>query len=300
MSESLIKFLPRVTGQYRENVIMSNTTWFKVGGPAEVIFKPENTEDLSNFIPSLDKNIPLNILGLCSNVIVRDKGIHGVTIRLGAGFTGINIDENIVTIGCASTDYNTAMFLYDHGLSGLEFLVGIPGSLGGAIAMNAGCYGSETAEYLLSVEAIHKTTGKIYNLTVKDLEMSYRHSPLKEEFIFTKASFALKNMTNKDKIKEKMDEITNSRTLSQPIKERTGGSTFKNPGGKKAWELIEESRLRGHVLGGAKVSEKHCNFLINTGTATAADIENLGNFIQKTVYNKTNIMLEWEIVRIGL
>jgi len=299
MTPTLIKSLPRVRGSYRENVDLANTTWFRVGGPAEIIYKPEDQDDLSYFIQNLAPDIHFNILGLCSNVIVRDHGIPGVTIKLGRNFTDTKIEENFVTIGCANTDYNTARFLADNSLSGLEFLIGIPGSIGGAIAMNAGCYGSEISDHLISVQGINKKNGKIYTLSKQDLAFKYRTCGLREEFIFTSASFKLQKLQNQDRIKEKIEEITKSRTISQPIRERTGGSTFKNPDGKKAWELIDQAGLRGYRIGGAQVSEKHCNFLINTGDATAADIEDLGNFIQNKVKEKTGILLEWEIIRIG-
>jgi len=300
MKDNLINFLPKTHGQYRENVTLANTTWFRVGGPAEIIFKPENSEDLSNFLINVDKNIPINILGLCSNVIIRDKGVKGIVIKLGRTFTDINIEKDIVSIGAACTDYNVAHFLADNGISGLEFLVGVPGSMGGAIAMNAGCYGSEISDNLIYVEAINKKTGRVQILSKSELGFKYRNCALKNDFIFTKAIFKLKIEKNIDIINNNLLEITKNRNISQPVKERTGGSTFKNPPNKKAWELIEEAGLRGFKLGGAQVSEKHCNFLINTGNATALDIENLGEFIRQEVLKKSGIELEWEIIRIGI
>ena len=189
--------------------------------------------------------------------------------------------------------------LAEKNLSGLEFLVGIPGNIGGAIAMNAGCYGSEISDRLISVEAVHRKTGKIYNLLKSDFNFAYRTCPLKSEFFFTKAKFELEHLEGKT-IKERLNEITSNRSLTQPIKERTGGSTFKNPPHKKAWELIDAAGMRGAKIGGAQVSEQHCNFLINTGSATAADIENLGDSIQKKVLEKFDTKLEWEIIRMGI
>jgi len=291
--------LPTVRGKYRQDVNLSNTTWFRVGGNAEVIFKPEDTGDLSHFLMHIDKTIQINILGLCSNVIIRDKGIRGVVIKLGKNFTNIEVNNDIISVGCAVTDYNFAHFLAEQNLSGLEFLVGIPGSIGGAIAMNAGCYGNEIADHLLQVEAVNRITGKVHTLSSKSLGPTYRHNNLADEFIFTKAIFKLNHVDDAGKITEKMAQISKERELSQPIHEKTGGSTFKNPVHKKAWELIDQAGFRGYKLGGAQVSAKHPNFLINTGTATALDLETLGDLIKRKVQENSGIELEWEIKRIG-
>lgn len=297
--ETLINNLPEVKGQYRQNVELSKSTWFRVGGNAQIVFKPYDTNDLSHFLKNIDKSIPIYVLGLGSNVIIRDNGVEGMIIKLGKNFTNTKIDGDIVTLGCANTDYNIAHYLASQKLSGLEFLVGIPGCLGGAIAMNSGCYGGEISDNLISVEAVDRNTGSVHNLAKKDLNLQYRHCPLKEKFIFTNATFKLQIVESQDRIKDRLQEITESRNMSQPVRERTGGSTFKNPPNHKAWELIDKSGLRGATLGGAKVSEKHCNFLINTGNATAADIEGLGDLVQKKVLEDSNIELEWEIIRIG-
>jgi UDP-N-acetylmuramate dehydrogenase len=297
--EELLKTLPEVKGQYRTNVQLSKSTWFRVGGNAATLFKPHDPDDLSHFLKNIDKNTTIHILGLGSNVIIRDNGVEGVSIRLGKNFTNTHVHGDTVTLGCANTDYNIAHYLASQKLSGLEFLVGIPGCLGGAIAMNSGCYGGEIADHLVSIEAIERKTGALCILSKKDLNLKYRHCPLKEEFIFTNATFKLQIMKSQDRIKDRLREITESRNMSQPVRERTGGSTFKNPPGEKAWELIDKAGLRGMVLGGAKVSEKHCNFLINTGDATASDIESLGDLVQKKVFDNSGIKLEWEIIRIG-
>ena len=298
MANSIEKFLPEIQGQYRRNVDLSKTTWFRVGGNAEILFKPTNAQDLSQFIQNKDTGIQCEILGLSSNVIVRDKGIEGVVIKFGRNFTDIEINNNIVSLGSANIDSNIAHLLAEKNLSGLEFLVGVPGNIGGAIATNAGCYGSEISDRLISVEAVHRKTGKIYTLLKDDFNFAYRTCSLKSEFFFTKAMFELENADG-EKIKERLKEITSNRSSTQPIKERTGGSTFKNPLHKKAWELIDEAGMRGAKLGGAQVSEQHCNFLINTGNATASDIENLGDLMQKKVLEKFDTKLEWEIIRIG-
>lgn len=292
--------LPTVRGKYRQNVNLSNTTWFRVGGNAEVIFKPEDVEDLSQFLMLRDKSINTEILGLCSNVIIRDKGVSGVVIKLGKNFTSIEVNDDVVSVGCAVTDYNFAHFLAEQSLSGLEFLVGIPGSIGGAVAMNAGCYGSEIADHLIQVEAVNRMTGKIHTLPAKSLGLTYRHNDLAAEFIFTKALFKLNHASDANKIKERMSKISEERELSQPIHERTGGSTFKNPPHKKAWELIDQAGFRGYKHGGAQVSAKHPNFLINVDGATASDIEALGELIRSKVYKNSGVQLEWEIKRIGV
>ncbi len=210
--------LPEVKGQYRRNVQLSKSTWFRVGGNAAIVFKPDNVGDLSHFLKNIDKEVSIHILGLGSNVIIRDNGIEGVLIKLGKNFTDTHINGDIATLGCANTDYNIAHYLAFNKLSGLEFLVGIPGNLGGAIAMNSGCYGSEIANYLISVEAVEIKTGNIHILEKKDLNLKYRHCSLKGDFIFTKATFKLQRVKSQVTIEEKLKEITNNRNMSQPIR----------------------------------------------------------------------------------
>jgi UDP-N-acetylmuramate dehydrogenase len=295
---SLIEKLPKTKGTYRENVDLSSTNWFQVGGKAEILYKPVDTEDLSYFLKHKPENCPITILSVGSNVIIRDGGIKGVVIKLGRYFNSLEVNDNILTVGAATLDFNVAQFAADHSLSGLEFFIGVPGSIGGAIAMNAGAYNMDTAEHLVSVEAVNINTGEISTLSKQEIGFVYRGNSLNNQFIFTKATFELKK-DSKDDILKRMGDIVKARSDAQPIKERTGGSTFKNPKEVSAWKLIDHAGCRGLTIGGAKVSEKHCNFLINTGNATAADIENLGELVIKKVFNDSNISLEWEIKRIG-
>jgi UDP-N-acetylmuramate dehydrogenase len=294
-----LKFLPEVRGQYTEKAPLANATWFKVGGPADVLFMPADTEDLSQFLINRPKDLDLSILGLCSNVIIRDNGISGFVVKLGQGFTEAVIEGGLVKVGCGLPNSHLVSVLMKAGLVGLEFLSGIPGSVGGAVAMNAGCYGSEVKDYLVSVEAVNKSTGKIYQIPTKDLSLSYRHNGLTDDFIFTSASFLLKFEEDRNKIKNNIRRIAEMKLASQPTVEKTGGSTFKNPSGHKAWELIDQAGLRGFTLGGARVSEKHTNFFINSKSGSAKDLEDLGELVINKVREKFNITLEWEIKRMG-
>lgn len=295
--------LPEIRGKYRKNVDLSKSTWFGVGGNAKILFKPEDTQDLSDFLHKRNNNHDIVMLGLCSNVIIRDGGINGVVIKLGRNFTDISLDKDlaVVTAGTATTNYNFIQYLLNHNLQGMEFLVGIPGSIGGAVAMNAGCYESEIRDFIVSVEAVEKSTGKVRKFFKEDLGLKYRYNQLTKEFIFTSACFQLKHCEDINIMKEKIERINASRLLSQPIKEKTGGSTFKNPKSSlyKAWELIDKAEFRGYVHGGAKVSDKHCNFLINQGNASARDLEELGAMIKFKVKKLFNINLDWEIQIFG-
>jgi UDP-N-acetylmuramate dehydrogenase len=284
---------------YIEKAPLAKDSWFKVGGEADTLFIPDDTKDLSEFLINKPKLAELNILGLCSNVIISDKGVSGFVVKLGNGFTEVTIDGCLVKVGCGLPNAHLIPQLLKAGLTGLEFLSGIPGSIGGAVAMNAGCYGHEVRDTLVSVDAVNKTTGKIYQILAKDLGLGYRHNSLTDDFIFTNASFLLKFEQDHNKIRENIKKIAEMKLTSQPGYERTGGSTFKNPDHCKAWELIDKAGLRGFVLGGAKVSEKHANFLINEGKASSQDLENLGELIIEKVKEKFNITLEWEIKRIG-
>ena len=295
---SLIEKLPKIKGIYRENVDLSSTNWFRVGGKAEILYKPADTEDLSYFLKNKPSNSQITILSVGSNIIIRDGGIQGVVIKLGRYFNSLEVNDNILTAGAATLDFNTAQFAANNSLSGLEFLIGVPGSIGGAIAMNAGAYNMDTAQHLEFVEAVNINTGNITNLNKEELGFCYRGNSWDSQFIFTKATFALKK-DSKNEILRRMNDIIKARSETQPVKERTGGSTFKNQDEISAWKLIDQAGCRGLTIGGAKVSEKHCNFLINTGNATAADIENLGELVRKKVFNNSNIKLEWEIKRIG-
>lgn len=294
---SLIDRLPQVRGSYRENALLSKINWFNVGGPAQVMFRPADAEDLSYFLANADSDIPVTILGVGSNLLVRDGGIDGVVIRLGRGFTEVRCEDTLVHAGAGALSFNVAMAAASYGIAGLEFLSGIPGTIGGALAMNAGAYGGETSAVLLRAEAVDEA-GTLHELYPKDIGHVYRGNTLPEGIVFTKAVFEGRPGERED-IENAINEITSARQATQPVKSRTSGSTFKNPPGKKAWELIDEAGCRGLMIGGAQVSEKHCNFFINTGNATAEDIEMLGEEVRRRVLKKTGIQLEWEVQIIG-
>lgn len=294
---SLIASLPDIRGKYRENADLSKSTWFQVGGVAEVLFKPADEEDLAHFLKECPADVPVTVLGVCSNLLVRDGGIKGVVIRLGRAFCDIAVDGDCVNVGAGALDVNVAHVAADSGLQGLEFLVGIPGTMGGALAMNAGAYGSEIKDVLQEATAIDEE-GKLNTLSLDDMGFAYRHCSVPKGWIFTRAVLKAKRGTAED-IKNTMQEIVNQREDTQPIRSRTGGSTFKNPEGHKAWQLVDEAGCRGLKIGGAQVSQKHCNFLINTGSATAKDLEDLGEEVRKRVKAHSGVELHWEIKRIG-
>jgi UDP-N-acetylmuramate dehydrogenase len=302
-NESLIDALPKVRGKYRPNSDLSKLNWFQVGGAAEILFKPEDAEDLLDFLNHCPTEIPITILGVGSNVIIRDGGIKGVVIRLGRGFIGMEVIEqqshtSTIKLGAGCLNSTVTEYCIQNGFTGLEFLSGIPGSIGGALKMNGGAYGSETKDVLISAEIALRGCKNITRIDAENLHYTYRHCGLDEKAIFTAGYFRVRN-DNPEAIASRVAEIQRKREDTQPIRSRTGGSTFKNPDGHKAWELIDRSGLRGFKLGGAQVSEKHCNFLINTGSATASDLEDLGEYIRKTVLDSSGVLLEWEIKRIG-
>jgi UDP-N-acetylmuramate dehydrogenase len=286
----------------RQGADLSKSNWFRVGGPAQWLFRPEHSNDLAGFLALLPHEVPVTVLGVGSNLIVRDGGLDGVVIRLGRGFTQITTQGQQVTAGAAALSLNAALVACEKGISGLEFLSGIPGTIGGAVWMNAGAYGSDTSQVLVEAEIVERS-GKVRRLTREEIGFSYRHSNLPEGAIVTQAVF--KGGTgDRYEISKTIQDISSSREATQPIRSRTGGSTFKNPpenisGGHKAWELIDKAGCRGLTMGGAQVSEKHCNFLINTGEATAKDLEGLGEEVIRRVRDKTGITLEWEIKRLG-
>lgn len=294
----LLGELPAVNGSLEANAPLAKLTWFRTGGPAEILFRPENEQDLSNFIKGLSRDVSVTVLGLGSNLLVRDGGIAGVVIVLGRGFSAIEVEGNTVRAGAAAPDVKVAHAALKAGLKGLSFFRGIPGTIGGALRMNGGAYGRETADVLIEARGIDEHGG-IQVFSNADMGFSYRHSSVSERIIFTEAVFE-GSPGEPDKIAEEMKEITRAREQSQPVRSRTGGSTFKNPPNAKAWELIDQAGCRGLELGGAKVSEKHCNFLINEGNATARDLEQLGETVRTRVKQKTGILLEWEIKRIGV
>jgi len=281
----------------RENVDLSRTNWFRVGGPAEWLFKPDDAKDLSAFLALLPPEIPVTVLGVGSNLIVRDGGIVGVVIKLGRGFVGAEVNDTTIKAGAGALDVNIALVACEHDLTGLEFLSGIPGTIGGAVRMNGGAYGSDISQVLVEAELVERS-GKIRRLSNKDLAFVYRNSGLSDGAIVTSAVLKA-HAGDKTDITRRMQEITTAREETQPVRSRTGGSTFKNPEGHKAWELIDRAGCRGLIVGGAQVSEKHCNFLINIGNATARDLEALGEEVRRRVHAQSGITLEWEIKRIG-
>lgn len=275
-------------------------TWFRVGGPADVLYIPADPDDLSDFLRQLDPSVPVTYIGVGSNLIVRDGGIEGVVIRLaGKAFSDIQIDieNNLIIAGPGALDSAVARAAAKAGLAGLEFYAGIPGTIGGALTMNAGCYGRETKDILVSAWGYDRT-GEMRTFSNEDFGFSYRHSDISPDIVWIQAVFQ-GTPDDPAAITERMDAITARRETSQPIREKTGGSTFKNPEGHSAWKLVDEAGWRGKRFGGAKFSELHANFMINADNATAADLEGLGDTVRAEVKDKFGIDLHWEIKRIG-
>jgi UDP-N-acetylmuramate dehydrogenase len=294
----LLDVLPDVRGKYREHADLSKVTWFRVGGAAEVLFRPADVNDLSHFLQNKPTNVAVMVLGLCSNVLVRDGGIDGVVIRLGGGFNEVIFEGGRVTVGAGCLNSQLTDLCIGSGVGGLEFLSGIPGSIGGALAMNAGAYGVEISDVLIEAHALDMQ-GKAHVFSNMDMGFSYRQNALPEEYIFTKAVFAVTSEQS-DVVAARVADIAQKRESTQPIKTRTGGSTFRNPvGDKSAWQLVDAVGGRGLTIGGAQVSEKHCNFLMNIGEATAADIEDLGEELRARVLRQHGVDLYWEIKRLG-
>jgi UDP-N-acetylmuramate dehydrogenase len=297
-SAHLIDRLPKVRGRLTADAPLAQVTWFRVGGPAEVMFRPADIDDLSAFLAAKPADVPVTVIGVASNLLVRDGGLKGVVIRLGRGFVEIETQDNIVTAGSGALDFNVALTARDAGIAGLEFLSGIPGTIGGGLRMNAGAYGSEFKDVLESATALDSKGGR-HELSLADLHLTYRHSGVPTDWIFVAARFK-GSAGDKLAIARRMTDIQEAREQSQPIRAKTGGSTFANPPGHKAWQLVDQAGCRGIRRGGAMISDKHANFLINTGDATAADIEGLGEEVRARVLAKTGITLEWEIKRVGL
>lgn len=294
----LIDRLPPVRGTLTENAPISGITWFRTGGPAEVLFHPADREDLIAFVSTLDADIDRTVLGLGSNALIRDGGLPGVVIHLGKPFGEISFDDTLVTAGAGALDVAVARAGRDRSIAGLEFLSGIPGTIGGALRMNAGAYGREMSNVLVSAEAVDPV-GNVHALTSADFGFTYRHSSIDESWIFLSARLS-GEFGDRAEIDRRMTDIADDRKSSQPIQSRTGGSTFKNPPGAKAWELIDAAGCRGLSIGDAMVSEQHCNFLINKGNATAHDLETLGEEVRGRVESHSGVTLEWEIRRIGV
>lgn len=297
-TQAIIDRMPKVRGRITENADLGKQTWFRVGGTADILFKPEDIEDLQYFLSHLPEDIPVTVLGVASNLIIRDGGIRGVTIRLMKDFAKVEaLDGNLIHAGAGATDKNVAVVAARHNIAGLEFFSGIPGTIGGAVRMNAGAYESETKDVLVQATCIDRK-GRIYTVDAHDLNMQYRHTELPEDWIVVSAVFQGKDGKQAD-IETRMQDIQDKREATQPLREKTGGSTFANPLPYKSWELIDRAGCRGHMVGGAQMSEKHCNFMINTGDATAFDLEQLGEDVRRRVKNNSDILLRWEIKRIG-
>jgi UDP-N-acetylmuramate dehydrogenase len=294
----LKKTMPELRGRLLANQSLAELTWFRVGGPAQLLFMPEDEADLAYFLKNLAAEIPVTVIGLGSNLIVRDGGIAGAVVRLGRGFGEIAVEGLQIRSGTAVPDVRVARAAQEAGIAGLSFMRGIPGGVGGALRMNGGAYGRETKDALIEARAVDRA-GRIHVLSNADMHYTYRHCGAPDDYIFTQALFAGER-GDPAVIAAEMDKITESREATQPIKSRTGGSTFKNPPGHKAWQLIDAAGCRGFRVGDAQVSEMHCNFLINLGGASAADIETLGETVRRRVKESSGVELEWEIKRIGV
>ncbi|GHF23161.1 UDP-N-acetylenolpyruvoylglucosamine reductase [Kordiimonas sediminis] len=289
--------LPEVHGRLAFDANLSRLSWFRTGGTADVLFEPADEADLIRFLRKLPSGTPITVIGVGSNLLVRDGGIRGVVIRLGRTFSDIRIRGTVVKAGAGAMDVHVARKAATAGVAGLEFMVGVPGSIGGALRMNAGAYGSDIADVLMHARAVD-FFGHVHELDKDDFGFSYRKSTLPADLIFLDASFSGR-MGDPEEIQARMDAIMSERAESQPIGTRTGGSTFKNPDGRKAWELIDAAGCRGLRVGDAEMSEKHCNFLINHGAASAKDIETLGEMVRDKVKATSGIELEWEIRIVG-
>jgi UDP-N-acetylmuramate dehydrogenase len=302
VSHRLLDTLPPLRGRVQANAPLAPFTWFRAGGAAEVLVRPADADDLAQFLVALPHNLPMHVLGACSNLIIRDGGLPGVTIRLARGFNAIEVEADGVIAGAASLDVTVAEHAAAAGLTGLEFLSGIPGSIGGAVAMNAGAYGGDVAGVLEWAEIVARE-GRARRMSAADLAFAYRHARLPAGAVVARVRLRARRGAPAA-IAARMAEIRTAREASQPVRARTGGSTFRNPppevSSLKAWELIDAAGCRGLVRGGAIVSEKHCNFLINTGGATAADLEGLGEEVRRRVFAASGVALEWEIHRIGI
>lgn len=291
--------MPQLRGRLIANQPLADLTWFRVGGPAQVLFTPEDESDLAYFMQNLPSDSPVIVVGLGSNLIVRDGGVPGIVVRLGKGFSDVKVEDGTrIRAGTAVPDVKVARAAQDAGIAGLSFMRGIPGGIGGALRMNGGAYGRETKDALVEARGVDRK-GNVHVFRNGDMHYTYRHCGAPEDIIFTQALFQ-GEPGDRAVIAAEMEKITEAREATQPIKSRTGGSTFKNPDGHKAWQLIDAAGCRGLVVGDAQVSELHCNFLINRGNATAHDIETLGETVRKRVKETSGVTLDWEIKRIGV
>jgi len=290
--------LPPVRGTYTENAPLKDLVWFRAGGPAEILFRPADTEDLATFLYAKPADLPVTAIGVGSNLLIRDGGIPGVVVRLPGSFGKISAEGTRVRAGAAALDATVARAAGEVGIAGLEFLRGIPGTIGGALRMNAGCYGREISDIFIEAKAV-AGNGNIVTLQASDMVFVYRRTGVPEDLIFVEALLA-GEAGDPNEIRARMNALVEQRESTQPVKAKTGGSTFKNPPGHKAWQLIDQAGCRGLRHGAAQVSEKHCNFLINSGDATAADIEAVGEEVRARVKETFGIELEWEIKRVGV
>ena len=293
----LIDRMPKVRGRLTEGSLLSAVTWFRVGGPADVLFKPADVADLAQFLKQKPGDVAVTVIGVGSNLLVRDGGIEGVVVRLGRGFNDIRATGTKIEAGAGALDLNVALSARDAGIGGVEFLSGIPGTIGGALRMNAGAYESDVSQVFAQADALD-AKGMLHSLNKAEMGFTYRHTGVPEDWIFVGAAFE-GHADDPKAIHARIQDIQTKREESQPIRARTGGSTFVNPTGHKAWKLIDDAGCRGLRKGDAMVSEKHCNFLINTGNANAADIESLGEEVRRRVRDRSGIDLIWEIKRIG-
>ena len=299
LAAEIAAMAPRLRGRLTAGAPLAPFTWFRVGGPAEALFQPGDEEDLSYLLSRISRDIPVTVIGLGSNLIVRDGGVRGLVVRLGGKVFGAVVTEegHRIIAGAAAPDAAVARAAASAGIAGLEFLRGVPGAIGGALRMNAGAHGGEIRHILVGARGIDRS-GATRNLSSAEMGLSYRHCAAPEDLIFTQATLQ-GEPGEPAEISERMERITAAREATQPIREKTGGSTFKNPPGAKAWKLIDEAGCRGLEVGGAEVSAIHCNFLINRGAASAADIEALGEEVRRRVRETSGVALEWEIRRIG-
>lgn len=298
LAEKIAAALPDLRGRLTPNAMLNQITWFRVGGPADVLFKPEDEDDLVYFLKNVPSDVPIFTMGLGSNLLVRDGGVDGVVIRLGRGFGGIKVEDgHRLRVGTAVPDVKVARAAGDAGIAGLAFYRGIPGSIGGALRMNAGAHGTETKDVLVEARAVDRN-GTVHVLSNADMGFTYRHCSIPKDWVFTEAVYQ-GQPGDPAEIAREMEDVADYREQNQPIKDRTGGSTFKNPDGKSAWKLVDAAGCRGFKVGGAMVSEKHCNFLINFNEATGEDIERLGETVRARVLENSGVQLTWEIVRLG-
>ena len=297
MTASLEKRLPHVRGTYTKDAPLKDLVWFRAAGPAEILFRPADIDDLCDFIANKPTDVPVTVIGVGSNILIRDGGIEGVVIRLPAAFGKIErITETRLRAGAAALDAAVARTAADLGIAGMEFLRGVPGTIGGALTMNAGCYGRELKDLFIEARAVD-ANGRLVTLGVAQMGFAYRHS-LPKDVIYIDAVLQ-GTLDAPEIIRSRMESLVGQREATQPVRAKTGGSTFTNPPGRKAWQLIDEAGCRGLMHGAAQVSEMHCNFLINTGDASASDIEALGEEVRARVKEKSGIQLEWEIKRLG-